>query len=154
MEQRGSSPTVREGSPLFDFELKQGVTRWQIDIVAFARIPATDDQAARIGIRFDLVYQTRDLIDTVSLRVMPAERAPQVTVNRTEIARLAAESSCVFFIRPFFPDVHAFCAQVGFVCVAGKKPKQFFRDPAERDSLCRDDGKAFAQIEARLITEM
>src|SRR5438034_10898411 len=61
---------------------------------------------------------------------------------------------CVFFIRPFFPDVHAFCAQVGFVRVARKKPKQFFRDPAEGNSLGRDDGKSFAQIEARLIAEM
>src|SRR2546425_8142330 len=85
---------------------------------------------------------------------MPAERAPQITVNGTEVARLATKTPCVFFIRPFFPDVHASCAQVGFVCVAGKEPKQFFGDPAEGDSLCRDDGKAFAQIEARLIAEM
>src|SRR5260370_39761993 len=85
---------------------------------------------------------------------MPTERAPQITVNWAKISRLASKTARVFLICPFFPDVHAFCAQVCLVGVAGKEPKQFFRDPAEGDSLCRNDGKAFAQIEARLITEM
>src|SRR6059058_4965497 len=85
---------------------------------------------------------------------MPAERPPEVTVDRAYVARSTTKAARVFFIRPFFPDIHTFCAQIGFARVAGKKPKQFFRDPAEGDSLCRDDGKAFAQIEARLIPEM
>jgi len=139
---------------MFDFELTQRVTRRQINIVTFARIPATDDQAARVWIRFDLVYQTRDLIYAIAFWIVPTERTPKITVDWTEVARLATESSGVFFIRPFLPNIDAFCAQVGFVCVAGKKPKQFFRDPAKGNSLCRNNGKAFAQIKARLITEM
>src|SRR6266581_1064563 len=139
---------------LLYLELKQRVTWRQIYLVPVSRIPATDDQAARVWIRFDLVYQTRDLIYAIAFWIVPTERTPKITVDWTEVARLATESSGVFFIRPFLPNIDAFCAQVGFVCVAGKKPKQFFRDPAKGNSLCRNNGKAFAQIKARLITEM
>ena len=73
VKQRGTSPTVREGSSLLNLELKQSVTGRQVDVIAFARVPAADDQTARIRIRFDLVKQTRDLIDSVKLRIMTAK---------------------------------------------------------------------------------
>src|SRR3982074_2941208 len=56
MQQWGSSPTNRgpraggpsgvvdrEGARLLNFELKQRVTGMQVDVIAFARIPAADD---------------------------------------------------------------------------------------------------------------
>src|SRR2546428_11572088 len=85
---------------------------------------------------------------------MPAERTPQITVNRTKIARLATKAPCVFRVGPFFPDVYAPRAQVRLVRVAGKKPEQLFRNPAERDSLRSDDWKAVSEIEARLKSEV
>src|SRR5207253_10669513 len=108
----------------FDFELKQRVTGRQIDVIAFARIPAADDQTARVGICFDLLNQSCNLIDAVAFRTATAERTPEVAVNWTKISGLATKAPSMFFISPFFPDVHAFCAQVRFVRVAGEKPKQ------------------------------
>src|SRR5438128_6681462 len=60
----------------------------------------------------------------------------------------------MIFVGPFFPDIHALRAQVRFVGIAGKKPKQFFGNPAEGNSLGRDDWKSLAQIETRLVSKM
>src|SRR5258706_6680784 len=60
-------------STLFNLELKQSVTGRQVNVIAFVRIPAADDQTPRVRIPFDLFNQTGDLIDAVSLRIMPAE---------------------------------------------------------------------------------
>ena len=46
--------TVKD-SLLLDFELKQRMTRRQVDVVADARVPTADDQASRVGIGFDFV---------------------------------------------------------------------------------------------------
>src|SRR6266404_2153738 len=85
---------------------------------------------------------------------MPAEGTPQITVNRTEIAGLATKSSRVFLVGPLFPDVDAPRAQVCFVRIAGKKPEQLFRNPAERHLLRCDDRKTFFEIETRLKSEV
>src|SRR3989442_10826870 len=106
MQQRGSSPTrgprrgilagvgaVREGFIFFDLELKQRVTRRQIDVIALARVPPADNQATRVRIRFDFVNESRDLIDAVAFRIMPAERTPEVAIDRTEVAGLATKAA-------------------------------------------------------------
>src|SRR5712692_9156530 len=85
---------------------------------------------------------------------MPAEGTPQITVNRAEIAGLATKSSRVFRVGPLFPDVDAPRAQVCFVRIAGKKPEQLLRDPAEGNLLRRDDRKTFFEIETRLKSEV
>src|SRR5712692_2590850 len=85
---------------------------------------------------------------------MTAERTPEITVNRTEIAGLATKAPSVFCVGPLFPDVYALRAQVGFVRISGKKPKQLFRDPAERNLFRRDDRKTVSEIEARLKSEV
>ena len=85
---------------------------------------------------------------------MPAEGTLQITVDGTEVAGLAAEAVRVLGVRPFGPDVHAARAQVPFVRVAGEKPEEFLRDPAEGDFLGGDDGETGAQVEARLIAEV
>src|SRR5438105_15089245 len=58
---------------VLDLKLKERMTGRQIDIVTFARIPAADDQSARIGIRFDLVNQPRDLIEAIAFWIVTAE---------------------------------------------------------------------------------
>src|ERR1051326_4428026 len=115
-------------STFFDLELKQRVTGRKIDVVALARVPATYDQSTRIWIRFDLVNQPRYLIDSVVVRVMTAERAPEISVNRAEVAGFAAKATRVLFISPFLPNIHAARAQVRFVRVAGEQPEQLFRN--------------------------
>src|SRR5215475_11639300 len=85
---------------------------------------------------------------------MPAKGSPQITVNGSQVSGLASETPRVLFISPFFPNVHAACAQVCFVGIAGKKPEELFGNPAKRDSLGGDDGKACAQVEARLIAKV
>ena len=80
------------------FELKQSVAGRQINFIGLARIPAGNDQAARIGISLDLFDETRDLIDTVTLGIVTAKRAPEIAINRPKIARLAMEASRVFLI--------------------------------------------------------
>src|SRR5215813_9696923 len=42
-------------STFFDFELKERVTRREIDVVTLAWVPAADDQSTRIRIRFDFL---------------------------------------------------------------------------------------------------
>src|SRR6266403_1085179 len=116
----GSSRGVvdREGSRMLNFELKQRVTWRQVDFIAFARVPAANNQTPRIGIRFDLIDQTRNLIDAVSLRIMPAEGTPEVSVHWPKIARLAAKAPRVLCVRPFLPDVDAARAQIRLISVA------------------------------------
>src|SRR5437879_4483542 len=113
MQKRGSSPTnrgpragiprgvvERDGFTSFDLELNQRVARRQIDSVAFARVPATDNQTARVRVRFDLVNQSRDLIEAIALRIMAAERSPEITIDRAEIAGFATKTAGVLFISP------------------------------------------------------
>src|SRR6476660_3129202 len=70
---------------VFDLELKQRVTRRKVDIVAFAGIPAADDQATRMRIRLDLVDESCNLIDAVSGWVVTPEGAPEVSINGTQV---------------------------------------------------------------------
>src|SRR5258706_539917 len=103
---------------MLNLELKQRVTWRKFDVIAFARVPTADNQTPRIRIRFDLIDQTRNLIDAVSLRIMPAEGTPEVSVHWPKIARLAAKAPRVLCVSPFLPNVDAACAQVRLVRVA------------------------------------
>src|SRR5260370_24373096 len=85
---------------------------------------------------------------------MAAEGTPQITVNRTEIAGLARETPGVFLVGPLFPDVDAPRAQVCFVRIAGKKPEQLLRDPAERHLLRCDDRKTVSEIKSHLKSKL
>jgi hypothetical protein len=60
----------------------------------------------------------------------------------------------VFLVGPFGPDIDTARSEVSFARVAGKKPEQFFRDPAKRDAFGSDDRKTLTEIESRLKTEM
>jgi 1-acyl-sn-glycerol-3-phosphate acyltransferase len=95
-----------------------------------------------------------DLIDTVALRVVPAERSPQIAIDWTKVAGLAAKTACVFFVGPLFPNIHASGAEVRFIGIAGKKPKQFFGDPAKGNTLGGYDRESGAQVKTSLKTEV
>src|SRR2546421_4185969 len=82
---------------LLNFELKQRVTWRQIDVVTFARVPAADDQSSRIGIRFDLINQSRDLINAVAFWIVPPERSPEVSINGAHVTRFAPKPARMCF---------------------------------------------------------
>src|ERR1051326_8217257 len=128
VQHRGSSPTVREGSRTFHLELKDRVTRRQIDVLALTRVPAAHDQPAGKRIRFDLLDQARNLIDAVAFRIMATERSPEVTVDWAHVTRLPPKSARVLPVGPLFPDIDSLLAQVCFVRVPREKPKQLFSD--------------------------
>src|ERR1051325_3014866 len=96
-----------ENASILDFELKQRMTRRQVDVFSLSRIPAGHDQAARIGVGFYLSNQITDLVHSVLLRIISAKRAPQVTVNWSKIARRPPELRSVLLVGPLGPDVDA-----------------------------------------------
>src|ERR1041384_6554507 len=112
-----------EHTLLFDLELKNRVTRRQVNFVGDARIPTRDEQPPRVWVTFDLFDESCDLIDAVARRIMPAERAPEITIDGAEITRRAPEPARVFEVGPLLPDVHAARAQVALVRAAGQEPK-------------------------------
>src|SRR6185369_17516664 len=75
---------MKNAAPV-NLELKQRVARWQVDIVALARVPPRHNQTSRVGIGFDLADQTGNLIHPIEFRIMPPERTPQITINRPEV---------------------------------------------------------------------
>src|SRR2546423_1006119 len=107
-----------EDALLFHLELKQRMTWRQINVVALARVPAANNQAPRVWIRFDLIDEASNLIDTIAFRIMAAERTPEISVNRAKVAGCAAKTSRVFVVGPLFPNVDATRAQACFVSVA------------------------------------
>src|SRR5258708_565080 len=137
-----------------NFELKESVTRRQVDFFGVSRIPAGNDQAARIWICLNLANQFGNLIDTIAFRIVTAERTPKIPIDWAEIACLASKPAGVLLVGPFGPDVDTAGAQVCLVRVARQEPEQFFRHPAKGHSLGGDDGKAFTQIKASLKSEM
>ena len=77
-------------------ELEKTVAGRQRHIFDFSRVPGGDDQASRIGVRFYLPKNVRNLVDRPAIGCRP--RAPLRAVNRAEIA---------VFVRPFVPDFDA-----------------------------------------------
>src|SRR5215510_5941615 len=114
---------------ILDFELKESVARRQIDVGRLARIPAGNDQAARIRIGANLVQEIRDLVDTVLLRIITAERAPEITIDWSKISRRPSKLCSVFFVGPLGPDIDPASAQVCLARITRQKPEQLFRDP-------------------------
>src|SRR6185503_8446918 len=103
---------------ILNFKLKQRVTRRKIDVIRLARIPTSDNQATRIRIGANLFQQVCDLVHAVPLRIIPAERTPEKTVNWSKITSRPAKLSGVFFVGPLGPDVYATRAQVRLTRVA------------------------------------
>ena len=78
-------------------ELKNTVAGRQRHIFDLSRVPGGDDQASRLGVRFYLPKNVRNLVDRPAIGCRP--RAPLRAVNWAEIA---------VFVRPFVPDVTPF----------------------------------------------
>src|SRR5215204_2391495 len=143
-----------ERAAALDLELEERVARRQINLVRDARVPARDDEAARVRVTPNLIHEPRDLIHAVALRVMTAERAPEVAVDGAEVSFGAAKAARVSEVGPLLPDVHARRAQGRLVGVAGEEPEKLLGYPAEGDALRGDDGEALAQVVARLVAEV
>ena len=65
-----------ERAPALDLELEESVARREVYTVCDARIPARDDEAARVRVAFNLIDEPRDLVYAVARGVVAAERAP------------------------------------------------------------------------------
>src|ERR1043165_8746745 len=63
-----------KNATVLDLELKQRVTRRQIDVISLARIPTGHDQSARIRIRLDLSNQICDLVHSVFRWIVSTKR--------------------------------------------------------------------------------
>ena len=108
---------------VFDFELKQRVTRRKVHVVGLPRVPTGNDQSSRIRIDANQFQQVRDLIDTVLIGIIPAKRAPEITVDWSKIAGGSSKLLRVCFVGPFGPDVYTSRAEVCFAGVAGQEPE-------------------------------
>src|SRR5205823_3598674 len=107
-----------ERSTALDFKLKDGVARREVYVVCNARVPARDDEAARVRVVPYLAYEARDLVKAVARGVVAAETTPEVAVDGAEVALRATEAARVFFVGPLLPDVNALRAQSSLVRVA------------------------------------
>ncbi len=127
---------------VLDVKLKKRVAGRQRHRLDFGRIPGGDDEAATVGVLFDLFDDTLDLVDVFAVR--PAPVAPLRAVDAAEVALL---------VGPFVPDADAAFLQISDVGVAAQKPEQLVNDRLEVQLLGREKGKRFAQIEAGLGAE-
>src|SRR5687767_10503740 len=119
------------------------MARRQGYLVAGFRVPAGHDQAARVWVIIYLTDQPRDLVNAVHLRVMSAERTPQIAVNRSQITFLTFEPRRLLLCRPLLPDIHTTGTQVGLIGRAAQEPEQLLRHPAKRYAFCRYYRKSF-----------
>src|SRR2546423_10025956 len=101
-----------------DLKLKDGVARRKVYVVGDARVPARDDEAARVRVVPNLAYEARDLVNAVARGVVAAVRAPEVAVHGAEVALRATEALRMLLVGPLLPDVNALRAQGRFVRVA------------------------------------
>lgn len=119
-------------------DLPERVTRGQRHVIDLARVPSGNDQAAAVGVGFDLLNEVRDLVGRATgFR----KTAPLVAVDGAKIAVL---------VGPFIPDADTVVLEIFDVRVAIKKPKQLMNDRLEVQLLRRDQWKPFAQVIAAL----
>jgi hypothetical protein len=107
-----------EHAPALDLELEERVARRQVNAVCDARVPARDDEAARVRVVPDVSDEAGDLVNAVARRVVAAKTAPEVAVDRAEVAFGATEARRMLTVGPLLPDVHTFGAQGRLVRVA------------------------------------
>src|SRR5688572_23339918 len=129
------------------------MARRQGDLVAGFRVPARHDQTARVRVSFYLTDQPGDLVNAAHLRVISAERTPQITINRPEIAFLATKTRRLLLCRPLLPDIHTAITQIGLTGRTAQEPEKLLRHPPEWNTFCRDYRKSFPQIEPRLVAK-
>ena len=123
---------------VLDADLPERVTGGERHVVNLAWVPGRDDEAAAVGVVFDLLDEVCDLVcGTARFR----EATPLVAVDGAKIA---------VFIGPFVPDGDAVVFQVFDVGVAIEEPQQFVDDGFEVELFGGDQREAFAQVIAAL----
>src|SRR3989440_5781843 len=107
-----------ECATALDFKLKERVAGREVYVVCDARVPACDDEAARVRVVPNLAYESGDLVNAVARGVVAAERAPEVAVDGAEVTLRASEALRMLLVGPLLPDVNALRAQRSLVRVA------------------------------------
>src|SRR4051812_25838131 len=108
----------------------------------FARVPRSDDLAARIGVLANELDEVRDLVDVAPVRCLPVP--PLLAVDRSEIAVL---------VSPFVPDSDRSFLKPANVGVAAQEPQQYDDDRAQVKLLGRQQRESFRKVEAHLRAE-
>ena len=105
-------------------------------------IPGGYDEAAAVGVAFDLLDNVGDLVDMPAIGGGPG--APLVAVYGAEVA---------VFVGPFVPDGDVVFFQVADVGVAFEKPKELVDDGAQVELFGGEQGEALGEVEAHLVAE-
>ena len=127
---------------VLDADLPERVTGGQRHIVHLAWVPGGDDEAAAVGVVFDLFDEVRNLVGGAARF---REAAPLVAVDGAEVA---------IFIGPFVPNGDAVVFQVFDVGVAIEEPQEFVDDGFQVEFLGGDEREAAAQVIAALHPEV
>jgi len=114
----------------------------QRHVIEFADIPGTHEDAARVGVRAQVVDHARNLVDVPAARRRP--RAPLLAVHRAELAGR---------IGPFVPDGDAVLAQPRHVRIAAQEPQQLVHDRFQVHAFRGHERKAAREVEAHLAAE-
>ena len=104
---------------LLHIKLKKRMAGSEGHEVEFGGIPCRHHEAAAVGILFNVIHNSCDLIDRNAIRSAPV--APLRTINPAEVAIL---------IRPLVPDRHIVFPQVADVCLALQEPEKLVDDRA------------------------
>lgn len=127
---------------VLDIELKQRMAWCEGHEMQLGGVPGRNDEAAAVGIFFDVFDDAGDLIDGGAIRSAPV--APLRSIDSAEVA---------IRIGPFIPDGDIVFPQVADVCLAFQEPEQLVDDGAEVEFFRGEEGKSLAKIEALLGTE-
>ena len=123
-------------------ELKQDVARGQVHLFQLAHIPGRHEQAARVRVGLDVVYQLAYLVHLAAVLRAPA--APLMAIDGTQLAVGAS---------PFVPDSHFVVMQILHIGVAAQKPQQLIDDRAQMQFLGGQQWEAVVQVEPHLVAE-
>ena len=111
-------------------------------VLNVGHVPGRNDQAARVGVAFDLVDDLCNLVNVLSIRGGP--RAPLHAINRAELAVLAS---------PLVPDRHASLLQPAHVGVSPQKPQKLHKNTARMEFFGCHQRETLRQVKAHLVTK-
>lgn len=115
-----------------DVELEECVTRRERHLINDTGIIGHNEEAAAVGVGFDLFDDIGELVDVLAVCCFPA--APLFAVNGAEVA---------VYICPVIPNAHAVFLEIFDVCIASDEPKKLMDDGFKVAFFCGDEGKPF-----------
>ena len=139
---RGALVELERQAPVRHVELEKRVAGRERHAVHLRYIPCADDEAPRVGIVLDLLYEPGYLVDSAALVIRP--RAPLVSVHGTQVAVL---------VRPLVPYADAVFLQIADIGVALEKPQQFVDDGFEVQFFGGEEGETLFEVETHLMPE-